>query len=74
MNTSDDVAQSSRARRRPPLSKAPIWPLTPEPQKRQRPWRIGGQEFLPHAHVQARGLTSAPQRWLSTTRYALQAV
>jgi hypothetical protein len=31
-------------------------------------------ESLADAHVQARGLTSARQRWLSTTRYALQAV
>ena len=35
----------------------------------QRPWRI-----LADARVQARGLTSERRRWLSTTRYALQAV
>ena len=68
------VTQSSPAR--PPLSKALIWPLTPEPQKRQRPCAEEGRNFksLADAHAQARGLTSARQRCLSTTRYAQQVV
>jgi predicted ATPase len=46
VNTSDDHGGTIITYPTPTASQqGPIWPLAPERQKRQRPWRRGGQEF-----------------------------